>query len=81
METVVCSVDIDANLLKESAQDLSIVFDIVAGEKERMIKLISYVFNHLKEYVSAYYEIEWVTDLTGEIECGPNYAEIKEIKI
>jgi len=84
----VCAVVIRRGMIKAKLKSRmiltvhdSIVFDVVAAEKDRLVKLIAYVFAHLTEYVSAYYGFEWKTDLTGEIESGPNYAEIKEITI
>jgi len=57
----------------------SIVFDVVKEELDRLIKLIKYVFSHLTEYIKAFYGIPWRTDLAGDIEVGPNYAEMEEI--
>lgn len=58
----------------------SIVFDILFKEKERIIKLINLVFNNLTNYIINYYNISWSADLDGEIEVGPNYADLKEVK-
>lgn len=59
----------------------SLVFDVLEAEKDRLVKLIGYVFSHLVDYIKDYYGIDWITDLAGEIEIGTNYGELKEIKI
>jgi DNA polymerase-1 len=57
----------------------SIVFDVLIKEKERLIKLIEIVLNNLVNYIKSYYNISWSADLAGEIEVGPNYADLKGI--
>jgi DNA polymerase I-like protein with 3'-5' exonuclease and polymerase domains len=57
----------------------ALAFDYVEAEKERLYTLVSYVFKNLVGYIKSYFGIEWDTALAGEIEAGPNYAELKEI--
>jgi DNA polymerase-1 len=83
-----CAVIIRRGMLKaglESRMILtvhdSIVFDILNKEKERLVKLINLVLNNLTKYIINYYNTSWSADLAGEIEVGPNYADLKEIKL
>jgi len=59
----------------------SLVFDIKTEEKERLIKLLSYVLKYLVNYIKGYYDIDWSTNLAGELECGLNYGELKPIEL
>ncbi len=59
----------------------SIVLDILLEEKDIIINLVNLIFNNLTKYIINYYKVDWSADLAGEIEIGPNYADLKEIKL
>ena len=59
----------------------SIVFDIAKGEEDMIKNLCLRTTNSLREYIQAYWGIEWETYLEGEFEIGPNYGEQREVKL
>jgi DNA polymerase-1 len=58
----------------------SIVFDYVNKEKDRLARLCYNVGNNLGQYIKNYYGLDWNVKLECEVEVGPNYGEMKEIK-
>jgi len=59
----------------------SIVFDIAKGEEDMIKNLSLKVCSSLREYIKAYFGIEWETYLEGEFEIGPNYGVQREVKL
>jgi DNA polymerase-1 len=58
----------------------SIVIDIVKEEVDIIADLIMNVFTNLPKYIKQYFGINWIVNLTGEIEVGPNYGTLKQIR-
>lgn len=57
----------------------SVVFDTPANELDRLARLVLHVFNHLPDYLNAYFGINWTVNLTGEVNCGVNYGELNRL--
>jgi DNA polymerase-1 len=57
----------------------SLVFDVVAEELPKLVKLCTIVGRNLGRYISDYFEVDWNVNLDGECEYGPNYGELKPI--
>jgi DNA polymerase I-like protein with 3'-5' exonuclease and polymerase domains len=57
----------------------SIVFDYVKDEEKRLADICMHVFRNLPVYIRYAYGIEWNVDLTGEVEVGPTYGNLKQI--
>ena len=58
----------------------SLVFDCPDNEVDRLADLCMRVFNNLPTYINKYWGIKWNVNLTGEIELGPNYGQMKRIR-
>ena len=58
----------------------SIVFDAVKEEIKILYKICMDVFNNLPKYISQYWGYKWEVPITGEIEIGKNYGNMKEVK-
>jgi DNA polymerase I-like protein with 3'-5' exonuclease and polymerase domains len=58
----------------------SIVFDYAEGERDKLIRLCYNVGNNLDKYIESYFGLKWNVKLECEVECGPNYGELKEVK-
>ncbi len=58
----------------------SIVFDVVKGEVDVLADLCIRVFEDLPKYIKQYWGINWIVNLTGEVELGRTYGETKRIR-
>jgi DNA polymerase I-like protein with 3'-5' exonuclease and polymerase domains len=58
----------------------SIVFDVIAQELAKLVKLCEIVGNNLATYISDYFDIDFNVKLDGECEYGPSYGQLTEIK-
>lgn len=59
----------------------SIVFDCPQDEVLRVSKLCMLIVQNLPQYIEDWFGINWNVKLDGEIEAGPNYGSLKEIKL
>jgi DNA polymerase-1 len=59
----------------------SIVFDYLESERERLARLCMLTVRDLPRYISEYFGVDWNVALDGEIEIGPNYGELNELKV
>jgi DNA polymerase-1 len=59
----------------------SIVFDIKKGEEDYIKWLCLATAGSLREYIKAYWSVDWRVKLEGEFEIGPNYKHQTEVKI
>ena len=57
----------------------SVVFDLLASEREQLTKICMRVFSNLPKLIHDYFGLNWNVDLTGEVEVGPTYGQLKQI--
>jgi DNA polymerase-1 len=58
----------------------SIVFDVVKEERDELARLCYTVVGNLPTYIKNYFGFDWLTKIECEVEVGPNYADLKELK-
>lgn len=83
-----CSVLIRRGLIKNKLKSKliltvhdSILFDYIKEEEMRLARLCLIIIRNLPKYISEYFNFNWNVNLDGEIEVGPNYGELKELKV
>ena len=59
----------------------SLIFDCVQTEIKAIARLCKTEFEKLPAYLKSYFDINFNLPLTGNIEVGPNYSDMKEIEI
>lgn len=59
----------------------SIVFDAPKAEVQALANICVETFEDLPRLLSLYWNVDWNVPLTGDVEAGPSYGEVSEIKL
>ena len=68
---------LDANIICQVHDAL--VVDSLLSDADRVCAIIWEQFNNLPSTISKYFNYNWTTPMTGEVECGLNYKETVKI--
>ena len=57
----------------------SLVVDSCTKDTDRVAEIIWTTFNKLPGYISKYWDYNWFVKMTGEVEVGYNYKDLKKM--